>query len=60
MRRRAMVETAIYDGPSLAADSVIAGPAVIEHPGTNIVVLDGQRARIDAFRHTHILLEEQA
>jgi N-methylhydantoinase A/oxoprolinase/acetone carboxylase beta subunit len=33
---------------------VIAGPAVIEHPGTNIVVLDGQSARIDDFRHTHI------
>lgn len=56
MRRRAMVDTAIHDGPSLPAESIIDGPAVIEHPGTNIVVLDGQRARIDAFRHTHILL----
>lgn len=55
-RRRAMVETSIYDGPALPAGMVIAGPAVIEHPGTNIVVLDGQNARIDHFRHTHIAL----
>lgn len=54
--RRAMVETSIYDGPALPAGMVIAGPAVIEHPGTNIVVLDGQNARIDDFRHTHIAL----
>jgi N-methylhydantoinase A len=55
-RRRAMVDTSIYDGPALPADTVIAGPAVIEHPGTNIVVLDRQHARIDEFRHTHIIL----
>lgn len=54
--RRAMVETSIYDGPALPGGMVIAGPAVIEHPGTNIVVLDGQNARIDDFRHTHIAL----
>lgn len=55
-RRRAMVETSIYDGPTLPADSLIEGPAVIEHPGTNIVVFDGQKARIDRYGHTHILL----
>ena len=36
-----MVETSIYDGPALPAESLIEGPAVIEHPGTNIVVFDG-------------------
>ena len=55
-RRRAMVETSIYDGLALTADSLIEGPAIIEHPGTNIVVFDGQMARIDRYRHTHILL----
>jgi len=54
--RRAMVDTSVYDGPALPAGTLIPGPAVIEHPGTNIVVLDGQNARIDDFRHTHILL----
>lgn len=53
-RRRKMVQTAIYAGPSLPAEASIEGPAVIEHPGTSIVLLEGQRARIDAFRHTHI------
>ena len=50
-----MVETPIYDGLSLPAGTELAGPAVIEHPGTTIVVLTGQTARIDNFRHTRIL-----
>lgn len=54
--RHALVDTSIYDGSALLAGTVIAGPAVIEHPGTNIVVFDGQKARIDDFRHTHILI----
>lgn len=54
-RRRAMVPTPVYDGPGLPPETVVAGPAVIEHPGTTIVVLDGQTARIDAYRHTHIV-----
>lgn len=53
-RRQAMVPTPIYDGPTLPPDSRIEGPAVIEHPGTTIVILAGQGARIDAFLHTHI------
>jgi len=54
-RARRMVETPVYDGLSLAAGTALAGPAVIEHPGTTIVVLTGQTARIDDFRHTRIL-----
>jgi N-methylhydantoinase A len=53
-RERAMVTTPVYDGPALVPESVITGPAVIEHPGTTIVVLSGQTARIDQYRHTHI------
>jgi len=49
-----MVRTPIYDGPSLPAQARIAGPAVIEHPGTTIVVLAGQTASVDDQRHTHI------
>lgn len=52
--RRAMVPTPIYDGPSLPPGMHLEGPVVIEHPGTTIVVLSGQTASIDAFRHTHI------
>ena len=53
-RSRDMVRTPIYDGPELPAQARIAGPAVIEHPGTTIVVLAGQTATIDNQRHTHI------
>ncbi|MEP7303117.1 MAG: hydantoinase/oxoprolinase family protein [Caldimonas sp.] len=55
-RHRAMLPTPIYDGPALRPGNTVAGPAVIEHPGTTIVVLDGQTARIDPYRHTHILM----
>ncbi len=58
--RRDMVRTPVFDGPRLPGGANIAGPAIIEHPGTTIVVLTGQRAEIDAFRHTHILLHNDA
>ncbi len=54
-RNNKMVSTPVYDGPRLPAGAQFVGPAVIEHPGTTIVVLDGQAARIDEYRHTHIV-----
>lgn len=53
-QQRSMVTTPIYDGPRLPAGTRLAGPAIIEHPGTTIVIHAGQQGRIDAFRHTHI------
>jgi N-methylhydantoinase A len=53
-----MVDTPVYDGPALPSGCELAGPAIIEHPGTNIVVLRGQVARIDDFRHTHIAIAD--
>ena len=55
--RRAMVDTPIFDGPSLPADAVLAGPAIIEQPGTTIVVHAGQRARLDDGGHIRIALQ---
>jgi N-methylhydantoinase A len=55
-RRKDMVKTPVYDGPGLPVGARLAGPAIIEHPGTTIVVLSGQNAHIDHFRHTHITL----
>jgi N-methylhydantoinase A len=52
-----MVDTPIYDGGTLGSGVEIAGAAVIEHPGTTIVLHSGQRARIDGFGHTHIAPE---
>jgi len=56
--RGEMVETPIFDGSCLFMNSQILGPAVIEHPGTTIVVHRGQTATIDEYRHTHILEQE--
>lgn len=56
-KRKDMIATPIYDGPGLPAGADLAGPAIIEHPGTTIVVLAGQRARIDEYRHTRILIK---
>ncbi|WP_424139175.1 hydantoinase/oxoprolinase family protein [Roseomonas chloroacetimidivorans] len=50
----AMVDSTIHDGTTLPAEAVISGPAVIEHPGTTIVVHSGQSARIDTFGNTRI------
>jgi N-methylhydantoinase A len=59
-RRRAMVPTPVFDGPALPPGSQVDGPAIIEHPGTTIVVHTGQEARIDEFRHTHIATSANA
>jgi len=55
-RKNKMVPTPVYDGPRLPTGARFVGPAVIEHSGTTIVVLvlDGQTARIDEYRHTHV------
>jgi N-methylhydantoinase A len=54
--RRSMVTTPIYDGAFLPAGTELEGPLVIEHPGTTIVALAGQRVRIDEWRHTRLIL----
>ncbi len=42
------------DGAALRAGTSISGPAVIEHPGTTIVLHTGHSARIDEFGNTRI------
>jgi len=49
-----LVDTPVYDGPSLGAGAELAGPAVIEQPGTTVVLLTGQHARVDEFGHIHV------
>jgi N-methylhydantoinase A len=58
--RRKMVRTPIYDGTAIGQGAEIDGPALIEHPGTTIVVFTGQRAQVDDFRHLHIFTGEPA
>jgi N-methylhydantoinase A len=46
---RALVATPVYDGSSLAAGAVLAGPAVVELMNTTIVVLDGFDLVVDRY-----------
>jgi N-methylhydantoinase A len=49
-----MVDTTVYEGAGLAPGTTVSGPAVIEHPGTTIVLHTGHKARIDEFGNTRI------
>jgi len=48
----------IYDGEKLMPGMAFAGPAIIEDPGTTIVIHPGNKVEIDAYRNTHINLGE--
>ncbi|WP_375552295.1 hydantoinase/oxoprolinase family protein [Rhodophyticola porphyridii] len=50
----------IYDGEKLAPGMAFSGPAVIEDPGTTVVVHPGNRVELDAYRNIHIYLEGRA
>lgn len=47
-------EAVIYDGTKLEPGMSFTGPAVVEDPGTTIVVNPGNRVSIDDFGNTHI------
>ena len=42
-----MTEVTVYRGEALGAGSRVVGPAIIEHPGTTIVLGNGQTATVD-------------
>jgi N-methylhydantoinase A len=54
LKNQKMVRHLIYDGPSLPSNFELSGPALIEHPGTTIVISANQFAKIDKYKHTHI------
>jgi N-methylhydantoinase A len=49
-----MVDTPVFDGGALGAGATIVGPAIVEQPGTTVVLLSGQQARLDEFGHLHV------
>ncbi|EAR51876.1 5-oxoprolinase (ATP-hydrolyzing) [Oceanicola granulosus HTCC2516] len=53
-------EADIYDGTKLAPGMKFTGPAIIEDPGTTIVIHPGNRVEIDAYRNVHIHLGDAA
>ena len=52
--------TAICDATALEPGMVIAGPAILEDPGTTIVIHPGHRASVDRFGNIHIDLGKGA
>ncbi len=53
-------EAVIYDGTKLEPGHAFDGPAVIEDPGTTIVVHPGNHVRMDDFGNIHIDIRGQA
>ncbi|SHJ28179.1 hydantoinase/oxoprolinase family protein [Wenxinia saemankumensis] len=49
-------EADIYDGTLLAPGMAFDGPAIVEDPGTTIVIHPGNRVELDAYRNIHIHL----
>jgi len=49
-------EATIYDGEKLNPGMSFVGPAVVEDPGTTIVIHPGNGVSVDAFRNVHITL----
>ena len=47
-------DATIYDGTKLEPGMAFAGPAVVEDPGTTVVIHPGNRVEIDGFGNIHI------
>ncbi|WP_428928909.1 hydantoinase/oxoprolinase family protein [Marinibacterium sp. SX1] len=51
---------AIYDGEKLLPGMAFDGPAIVEDPGTTIVIHPGNRVEVDRWGNLHILLSVAA
>lgn len=51
-------DSAIYDGARLEPGMTFDGPAIVEDPGTTIVVHPGNRAEIDGYGNIHIQIQQ--
>ena len=47
-------DAAVYDGERLEPGMAFAGPAIVEDPGTTVVVHPGNRAQVDDYGNIHI------
>ena len=52
--QRKLIDTAVFEGDKLGAGSIITGPAIIEQPGTTVVILSGWQGDVDKFGNIHI------
>lgn len=53
------LDTATYDGAVLQPGHRLAGPAIVEQPGTSVVIPPGAVADVDALRNLIITLDEE-
>ena len=53
-------EADIYDGEKLLPGMEFSGPAIVEDPGTTIVIHPGNRVEVDRWGNLHILLSVAA
>jgi len=51
-------KAAIYDGMKLEPGMTFAGPAIVEDPGTTIVVHPGNRVSVDGYGNIHIQIAD--
>lgn len=51
-------KAAIYDGTRLEPGMTFAGPAIVEDPGTTIVVHPGNRVSVDGYGNIHIQIAD--
>ncbi|WP_127523711.1 hydantoinase/oxoprolinase family protein [Mesorhizobium sp. Z1-4] len=51
-------EAEIYDGTKLEPGMIFTGPAVVEDPGTTIVIHPGNQVAVDGFRNIRITIEK--
>lgn len=49
-------KAAIYDGTKLEPGMEFDGPAIVEDPGTTIVIHPGNKVRVDGYGNIHIVL----
>ncbi|MFN4273092.1 MAG: hydantoinase/oxoprolinase family protein [Aliihoeflea sp.] len=49
-------QAAIYDGAKLEPGMEFVGPAIVEDPGTTIVIHPGNKVRVDGYGNIHIVL----
>ena len=53
-------DAAVHDRLALPADTVLAGPAIVEQPDTTVWVPPGWEARVAALGCLHLTRAEQA
>jgi N-methylhydantoinase A len=51
-------EAAIYDGTKLEPGMAFSGPAIVEDPGSTVVIHPGNRVEIDGYGNIHIWLAD--